>query len=83
MPYNFSRPPRATAVDSLIKEMSEQTGTTTVVVSHDLITAFGLADHIHFIHEGRVVESGSPEEFKRSGNEHVRRFLERYAQGAV
>ena len=51
---------------------------TTVVVTHDLISAFNLGDHLHFIHEGRLVESGTSEEFKKSKNPQVREFLVRY-----
>jgi phospholipid/cholesterol/gamma-HCH transport system ATP-binding protein len=71
-------PPRASRVDDLIEQMSSTTGVTTVVVTHDLISAFRLADRIYFIHEGEVVGSGSPDEFRASRNEHVRNFVARY-----
>ncbi|MBN1868603.1 ATP-binding cassette domain-containing protein [Candidatus Sumerlaeota bacterium] len=70
-------PPRASRIDNMIREMSDRIGVTTVVVTHDLISAFNLADMVYFIHEGRIVESGPPDEFRRSTNEHVREFLRR------
>ena len=70
-------PPRAGRVDSLIREMSQKTGVTSVVVTHDLITAFTLADVIYFIHEGKIEESGSPDEFRRSSNPIVQAFIAR------
>jgi phospholipid/cholesterol/gamma-HCH transport system ATP-binding protein len=73
-------PPRATRVDNLIREMSERTRVTTVVVTHDLISAFSLADRVHFIHEGQVVESGDVEAFRASQDKHVREFLARHSR---
>jgi len=70
-------PPRAGRVDNLIREMSQKTGVTSVVVTHDLITAFTLADVICFIHEGKIEESGSPAEFRRSSNPIVQAFIAR------
>jgi len=70
-------PPRAGRVDNLIREMSQKTGVTSVVVTHDLITAFTLADVIYFIHEGKIEESGSPTEFRRSSNPIVQAFIAR------
>jgi ABC-type transporter Mla maintaining outer membrane lipid asymmetry ATPase subunit MlaF len=45
------------------------------VVTHDLISAFKVADHMVMLHEGKVVLEGSPEEFRRSEDPVVRRFL--------
>jgi phospholipid/cholesterol/gamma-HCH transport system ATP-binding protein len=48
---------------------------TSVVVSHDRDLAFGIADRIAVMNEGRMVAIGTPEEIKRSSNPGVQRFL--------
>lgn len=70
-------PPRAKSVDGLIQEMRDKTGVTSVLVTHDLISAFELGDTIHFMKEGQILCTGSPTEFAKSDREEVRHFLER------
>lgn len=70
-------PPRAQQVDELIEETREKSNATSVVVTHDLISAFRLADVIYFMHQGKVVASGTPEAFQKSDNETVQKFISR------
>jgi phospholipid/cholesterol/gamma-HCH transport system ATP-binding protein len=70
-------PPRAGRVDALIREMSVKTNVTSVLVTHDLISAFGLADIIYFMHEGKVEASGTPDEFRKSPSPIVQAFINR------
>jgi phospholipid/cholesterol/gamma-HCH transport system ATP-binding protein len=48
---------------------------TSIVVSHDRGLAFGVADRIGIIHEGRIIAIGPPEEVKRDPHPVVQRFL--------
>jgi phospholipid/cholesterol/gamma-HCH transport system ATP-binding protein len=70
-------PPRANRVDNVIRDMSRRIGVSTVLVTHDLVSAFTLADRIYFLHEGRMIESGTPEEFRGSPNEIIQNFIAR------
>jgi phospholipid/cholesterol/gamma-HCH transport system ATP-binding protein len=49
---------------------------TSLVVSHDRDLAFGIADRIAFINEGRIVVVGTPEEVKRFNDPLVQKFLQ-------
>jgi len=49
---------------------------TSLVVSHDRDLAFGVADRIAFINEGRIVVVGTPDEVKRFHDPLVQRFLQ-------
>jgi phospholipid/cholesterol/gamma-HCH transport system ATP-binding protein len=49
---------------------------TSLVVSHDRDLAFGVADRIAFINEGRIVVVGTPDEVKRFNDPLVQRFLQ-------
>ena len=48
---------------------------TSIVVTHDLASAFKVADHMVMLHEGQVVAEGTPEDFRRSTDPVVARFL--------
>jgi phospholipid/cholesterol/gamma-HCH transport system ATP-binding protein len=68
-------PIRADVINELILKLEHELKLTSIVVTHDLISAFKVADHMVMLHEGHVVLEGSPEEFRKSDNAIVGRFL--------
>jgi phospholipid/cholesterol/gamma-HCH transport system ATP-binding protein len=63
-------------VDDLIFETHKKfTGSTSIVVSHDLFAAFRISDYIVMLDKGGVLLSGEPEVFHHSQNELVKKFL--------
>ena len=58
-----------------ILELKHRIRVTSLIVSHDRDLAFGVADRIAFIHEGRILIAGTPDEVKRFQNPLVQRFL--------
>lgn len=70
-------PVMSNKIDELIQEVNRETGATTIVVTHDLATVFSIAEYVHMMHEGKVICSASPEEFRDSRDERVRDFLSR------
>ncbi|MBI3182911.1 MAG: ABC transporter ATP-binding protein [Myxococcales bacterium] len=62
-------------VDEMILDAKDKLGVTSVVISHDIASSFKVADNIAFLHEGRIVEQGPPDAFRRSENPALRRFL--------
>ena len=64
-------------VDDLILDLREQVGCTCVVVTHDMITAFRVADRIGLFHDGRLIEVAAPEDFRKSERPEVREFIGR------
>lgn len=59
-----------------IVRLNERIQVTSVVVSHDRTLAFGVADRIAVINEGRLLTIGTPEEVRASREEAVKGFLE-------
>lgn len=59
-----------------IVRLNERIQVTSVVVSHDRTLAFGVADRIAVINEGRLLTIGTPEEVRASREEGVKGFLE-------
>ena len=64
-------------VDDLILKTHKDTGCTTIIVSHDLYSAFRFSDNITMLNEGKVLLSGTPEEFHKTDLPLVRKFLEK------
>ena len=68
-------------VDDMIRDISQQTGVTSVVISHDMASTFRIGDRISMLQEGRIIASGSPDEIRRAKNPILREFVE--VSGAV
>ncbi|MBM65010.1 MAG: ABC transporter ATP-binding protein [Myxococcales bacterium] len=62
-------------VDSMIQTARQKLGVTSVVISHDIGSAFRVADQIAFLHEGRILAHGRPEEMRRSEQPELKEFL--------
>jgi phospholipid/cholesterol/gamma-HCH transport system ATP-binding protein len=62
-------------VDEMIKRAKEKLGVTSVVISHDIASAFNIADYIAFLYEGEIVSYGPPAHVKASEHEFVQKFL--------
>ena len=74
-------PVMSQSIDNLILSMQRKLSITSVVISHDIDSALRVADQIAMIHGGRIIECTSPDEFLRSTNPIVRRFLEAGTEG--
>ena len=62
-------------VDEMIITAREKLGVTSVVISHDIGSAFHIGDHIAMLHDGHIVEEGPPEKLRRSQEPHTQHFL--------
>ena len=69
-------PVTTTTIDVLIRKMQSDLGTTSLVITHDMESAFRISDRIAMLYEGRVVEVGTPDEIRNSSNDVVRAFVE-------
>jgi phospholipid/cholesterol/gamma-HCH transport system ATP-binding protein len=59
----------------LIKETQTYLNKTYVVISHDLMGMFRIADKVAFLSEGKIIEYGTPNEIRKSKNEVTMEFL--------
>jgi len=59
----------------LIKETQTYLNKTYVVISHDLMGMFRIADKVAFLSEGKIIEYGTPHEIRKSKNEVTMEFL--------
>jgi len=65
----------AAKVNHLIRDLQRRLGLTGVVVTHDLGSAFFVADRIAFLHEGRIRFVGPPAEARASADPYLHEFL--------
>jgi len=63
-------------VDDMIRDISNETGVTSVVISHDMASTFRIAQRISMLYGGKIAVSGSPDDIKRSELPFVREFVE-------
>ena len=68
-------PLSAVVIGEEILKLKDRIGVTSLVVSHDRDLAFGIADRIAFIADGRIVSVSSPDEMKHSNNPAIQKFL--------
>lgn len=74
-PFTGLDPVTLGTIVSLIKELNESLGLTSVVVSHDIHETFSIADYVCILSEGKVAAAGSPEELMNSDSEFVQQFV--------
>jgi phospholipid/cholesterol/gamma-HCH transport system ATP-binding protein len=65
----------ADSINRLIRRLQDRLGITSVVVTHDMKSAFDVADRIAYLHEGRVYFHGTPSELQQSADQLIQDFL--------
>ena len=73
----------AAGIDHLILQLKKAFHMTVIVVTHELASAFLIADHMMLIDKGNIEASGTPEEMRSSTQPRVRQFLDRVAEPEV
>jgi phospholipid/cholesterol/gamma-HCH transport system ATP-binding protein len=63
------------SINRLIRRLQERFQVTSVVVTHDMKSAFHVADHIAYLHEGRVYFYGTPEDLQNARDPLLQDFL--------
>jgi len=76
-------PIMADAIDQLIRSLQRQLGVTSIVVTHDMTSAYKVADRMAMLHEGRVVFTGTPDETRSTTNSVVKQFVEGSSTGPI
>jgi phospholipid/cholesterol/gamma-HCH transport system ATP-binding protein len=69
-------PVTTAVIDRLILRMEAELGVTSVVVTHDMTSAYRVADRIAMLHQGRIRFMGTPDEIRSTDDPIVRGFIE-------
>jgi phospholipid/cholesterol/gamma-HCH transport system ATP-binding protein len=70
-------------INELIRSIQKRMGVTSVVVTHDLHSAWKVGDRLALLHEGRVQFTGTPAEAQATNDLLVRQFIEGRSDGPV
>ena len=76
-------PINADVINELIISLQEQLKVTSVVVTHDMTSAFKVANRMAMLYEGQIIGTGVPEDFKNTENPIIRQFISGSAKGPI
>jgi len=76
-------PIMADVINELIIKLSEQLDVTSVVVTHDMVSAYKIADRIAMMYGGKIIAVGSAQEIKESQDPFVQQFVTGRAVGPI
>lgn len=82
-PFTGQDPISMGVLIELIASVNDALGLTSIIVSHDLEEALSISDHVVIISNGKVVETGSPDDLRNSSSPWVQQFLGGEADGPV
>ncbi len=76
-------PIMADVINELILDLRKRLGNTAVVVTHDMASAFKIADRICMLFKGKIIWDGSPEETRQSRDPVVQQFITGTSVGPI
>ena len=70
-------------IDKLILDLSKKLSITSVVVTHDMNSVFRIADRIAMLHEGKIIQVGTKEDFRNTAEPLVKQFVNGEPEGQI
>lgn len=76
-------PINADVINELILSLQEKLKVTSIVVTHDMTSAFKVANRMAMLYEGKIIGVGTPEEIKNTNDPVIRQFITGSAKGPI
>jgi phospholipid/cholesterol/gamma-HCH transport system ATP-binding protein len=76
-------PIMADAINDLVVQMKEKLNVTSIAITHDMKSAYKIADRIAMLYQGKIIEVGTPGEIRNSSNPMVQQFIEGRSEGPI
>ncbi len=73
----------SSVIDELIISLSEQSQVTSIIVTHEMDSAFRIGTRMAMLYQGKIIEDAEPDEFKNSTNPVVQQFLSGSTEGPI
>ncbi len=73
----------SSVIDELIINLTEKSKVTSVIVTHEMASAFRIGTRMAMLYQGKIIEDGTPEEFRNSTNPVVAQFLSGSTEGPI
>jgi len=70
-------------INDLILDLAERLHVTSVTITHDMVSAYKIADRIAMLYQGRIEEVGTPEQIQNSDNAVIQQFIHGCAEGPI
>ena len=71
------------AINDLIRELHDKLKVTSVAVTHDMTSAYKIANRIAMLYDGKIIEVGTPDEIRNTKNPIVHQFITGAATGPI
>ena len=68
-------PVRSDSINKLILEFENTLNTTSIVITHDMVSAYQIADRVAMLYNGEIIQVGTVQEIKNTDNPVVRQFI--------
>ncbi len=76
-------PIMADVINELIIHLKKTLKVTSIAITHDMVSAYKIADKIAMLYKGKIIEVGTPDEIKSSKSEIVQQFIHGRAEGPI
>jgi phospholipid/cholesterol/gamma-HCH transport system ATP-binding protein len=76
-------PITADSINELIKTLHDKLKVTSIVVTHDMKSAYMIADRIAMLYNGKIIAEGTPQEIQNTENPVVHQFINGLAKGPI
>ena len=76
-------PIRADAINDLIIQMKNDLKVTSIVITHDMISTYKVADRVAMLYQGKIIATGPPDEIRESNNPVIQQFISGAAEGPI
>jgi phospholipid/cholesterol/gamma-HCH transport system ATP-binding protein len=76
-------PVMANVINELIVTMREKLDVTSIAITHDMNSAYRIADRIAMLYKGEIIEVGTPDQIKSSQNQIVQQFIQGEVEGPI
>jgi phospholipid/cholesterol/gamma-HCH transport system ATP-binding protein len=73
----------ASVIDELIISLTEKSEVTSIIVTHEMSSAFRIGTRMAMLYQGKIIEDAEPEQFKQSQNPVVAQFLSGSTEGPI
>ena len=73
----------SSVIDELIISLTEKSKVTSIIVTHEMASAFRIGTRMAMLYQGRIIEDAEPEQFKQSQNPVVAQFLSGSTEGPI
>lgn len=73
----------ASVIDELIISLTEKSQVTSIIVTHEMESAFRIGTRMAMLYQGKIIEDGTPGQFRQSNNPVVAQFLSGSTEGPI